>query len=279
MMNTIIIERATFKEMEVFLTLAKAEGWNPGLSDATPFYYTDPNGFFVGKLDGKIVGCISAVAYDNNYGFLGFYIIIPKYRGMGYGWQLWRHAISYQGSRTIGLDGVVAQQDNYKKSGFRFFYKNVRFSGKGKGLQSEELVSISDIPLQTLVDFDAPIFGADRSIFLKLWSQMPNAWGFAKKVHQKLTGYGFIRQCEKGYKIGPLYSNDSTTAKEIFLALLVKSGNAEIFLDVPQTNTEAMNLAQEHGLKVVFETARMYKGNPPKQDLIKVFGVSTFELG
>lgn len=279
-MNNFIIERATFEELDVFITLANAEGWNLGSSDATPFYYTDPNGFFIGKLDGEIVGCISAVAYNKNYGFLGFYIIVPKYRGMGYGLQLWRHAIAYQGNRTIGLDGVVTQQQNYKKSGFGFFYNNIRFSGKGiVGCLSEELVSIEEIPLQTVVDFDTPIFGADRSHFLKLWFQMPNAWGFAKKVDQKLTGYGFIRKCGTGYKIGPLYANDSATAKDIFFALLVKSGNSEIFLDVPEINPEAMKLAQEQGLRLVFQTARMYKGTPPKQDLKKVFGVSTFELG
>jgi hypothetical protein len=32
-------------------------------------------------------------------------------------------------------------------------------------------------------------------------------------------------------------------------------------------------------LKPVFQTARMYKGVPPKQDLGKIFGVTTFELG
>lgn len=278
-MNNFIIERATLKEMEFLLALAKAEGWNPGLSDASPFYYTDPSGFFIGKLNGEMVGCISAVAYNNSYGFLGLYIIVPKYRGMRYGLKLWQHAIAYLGNRVIGLDGVVAQQDNYRKSGFQFAYNNIRFVGKGKGRHSEELVPISEIPFQTIIDFDTPIFGADRSHFLKHWLQIPNGYGFAKKIDNKLIGYGWIRQCEIGYKIGPLYAKDSATARDIFLALLDKSSNSEIFLDVPQTNNEAMNLAKEYKFKIVFETARMYKGIPPKQDLKKVFGVSTFELG
>lgn len=278
-MSSFTIKQASLKEMESILALAKIEGWNPGVSDAVPFYYTDPNGFFIGMLGDEIAGCISAIAYDNTYGFLGFYIIVPKYRGLGYGLQLWHHAISSLGNRTIGLDGVIAQQDNYKKSGFQFFYNNIRFSGVLKGQHSKELTPIRDIPFQNLVDFDTPIFGANRSHFLQLWLQTPNAFGFVKTIDNKLVGYGWIRPCGMGYKIGPLYANDYATAKEIFLALVAKSNDSEIFLDVPQINTEAMNLAQEHNLKKVFETARMYKGTPPKQDLNKVFGVSTFELG
>lgn len=278
-MSEFIVETATLKEMDTLLALANAEGWNPGLSDAAPFYYTDPNGFFIGKLNGELVGCISAVGYDSKYGFLGLYIVVPKYRGMGYGLQLWHHAISYLGNRTIGLDGVVAQQDNYKKSGFQFFYNNIRFGGTGKGRLSDDLVAISEVPFQTIVEFDTPIFGANRSHFLQHWFQTPHSGGFAKIVDNKLTGYGWIRQCGIGYKIGPLYAKDYATAQDIFLALLVRSGHSEIFLDVPQINDAAIKLAHEHGLKIVFETARMYKGIPPKQHVKNVFGVSTFELG
>lgn len=88
-----------------------------------------------------------------------------------------------------------------------------------------------------------------------------------------------MRQCGIGYKIGPLFADDALTAREIFLALLAKSGNAEVFLDVPQTNSAAILLAQEQNFKPLFETARMYRGNPPNQLLPKVFGITTFELG
>ena len=34
------------------------------------------------------------------------------------------------GARTVGLDGVVAQQENYKKSGFVLAYPNIRYGGR-----------------------------------------------------------------------------------------------------------------------------------------------------
>ena len=39
------------QEVELALGWAAAEGWNPGLSDATPFQVADPAGFLVGLVD------------------------------------------------------------------------------------------------------------------------------------------------------------------------------------------------------------------------------------
>ena len=51
----------------------------------------------------------------------------------------------------------------------------------------------------------------------------------------------------------------------------------DMFSRVPKEKAQA--LIQEFQLKPIFQTARMYKGVPPKQDLDKVYGVTTFELG
>ena len=52
-----------------------AEGWNPGQHDAECFHAVDPNGFLLGLIHGKPVGCISAAAYDDQFGFIGLYIV------------------------------------------------------------------------------------------------------------------------------------------------------------------------------------------------------------
>lgn len=273
------IEQATLHDMQFLLESACSEGWNPGLSDAASFYYTDPSGFFIEKLNGQPIGCISAVAYNDFYGFIGFYIVLPKFRDKGYGIKLWNHAMIRLGNRTIGLDGVVAQQDNYAKSGFKFYYNNLRFGGKPKGKQSKDLQSIDTVPFQTLLEYDTLIYGLNRVFFLQHWLTMPNSYGFAKTAGDKLLGYGIIRKCEVGYKIGPLFACSFPIANEIFLELAAKSEGSDVFLDVVQTNSEALKLAKEHGLNKIFETARMYRGVPPKQLLSQVFGVTTFELG
>jgi hypothetical protein len=67
-----------------------------------------PRGFFIGELDGQPVSCISCVAYDGSFGFVGLYIVQPALRGRGYGLQTWRAGMAHLGTRNFGLDGVPA---------------------------------------------------------------------------------------------------------------------------------------------------------------------------
>lgn len=273
------IVQTTLSDMRYLIDSAKREGWNPGVSDAAPYYLTDPNGFFIEILDNEPIGCISAVAYNDTYGFMGFYIVAPEFRHQGYGIKLWDHAIEYLGDRTIGLDGVVAQQNNYRKSGFQFYYNNIRFEGKPKGRSNQELQPLDSIPFATLVDYDTKIFGLNRALFLQHWITMPHSYALAKTEGDKLTGYGVIRKSETGYKIGPLFADNTEIALQIYLGLVDPFKGDNIYLDVVQTNSNALNLALDLGLTKVFETARMYKGTPPPQRLDNIFGVTSFELG
>ncbi|MFH1983971.1 MAG: hypothetical protein ABIL58_19200 [Pseudomonadota bacterium] len=44
-------------------------------------------------------------------------------------------------------------------------------------------------------------------------------------------------------------------------------------------NWAAVDMAQRHGLHVMFETARMYTGVSPRLPLDRIFGVTRFEPG
>src|SRR5260221_1744673 len=131
MSGALTIATMTRAEVDFAVGLAASEGWNPGLHDATPFHATDPEGFLVGRVDGEPIGCISAVSYGGTFGFIGFYIVVPRERGKGHGFALWRAAMARLARHNIGLDGVLAQQANYRRSGFRLAYSNIRFERIG----------------------------------------------------------------------------------------------------------------------------------------------------
>jgi hypothetical protein len=65
-------------DLDTAVEWATREGWNPGLHDADAFYATDPNGFFIGRLDSEAISVISGVRYGDDFGFLGFYIVKPE---------------------------------------------------------------------------------------------------------------------------------------------------------------------------------------------------------
>lgn len=267
-------------ELGLALDWAAAENWNPGLADASCFATVDPEGFLIGELDGAPAATISNVNYDDAFAFLGFYIVRPDLRGRGFGLAIWRAAMAHADQRVVGLDGVVAQQDNYRKSGFVLSHRNIRFGGVvAKPSPSSETISLDSVPLPLIAADDATVFPAPRVGFLRAWISTPGHRGRALVQDGNLLAWGVIRPCRRGWKIGPLVADDPAGAETVFHALIADVGGGEIFLDVPEPNRQAVALAEGSGLKPVFETARMYTGPVRSTRLDRVFGVTSFELG
>ena len=279
--NGLSIRAMRQDEISLAVDWAATEGWNPGLADAACFAVPDREGFLLGEVDGAPAATISCVNYGARFAFLGFYIVRPDLRGRGFGLQIWNAAIAHAGSRVIGLDGVTAQQENYRKSGFGFAYPNVRYGGTVTSMGAPRIGvgALTEVPLATVEADDATVFPASRSAFLRAWISAPGHIGCALMRDGRLAGWGVIRPCRRGRKIGPLVADDRAAAETVLSALLATAGGGEIFLDVPGINREAIALAQGLGLSPVFETARMYTGAIPKLRLERVFGVTTFELG
>jgi ribosomal protein S18 acetylase RimI-like enzyme len=269
------------QDVDFAVELAAREGWNPSLFDAECFYQTDPNGFFMGVLDGEPIGCISAVAYQDQFGFIGFYIVRPEYRHQGYGIQLWNTAMTYLAGRNIGLDGVVEQQANYQKSGFKLAYRNIRYAGiVGPPVPDAPVVPLDAIAFDYLATYDRRVFPARREAFLRCWTTLPTSKALAYLDHDTLAGYGVIRQCRQGYKIGPLFADNAEIAEALFTSLThYADEGSQVYLDVPEVNPAALVLVERHGMNKVFETARMYTQTQPDLALDRLFGVTTFELG
>ena len=268
-------------EVETAIYWAKNEGWNPGINDASAFYQADSTGFLAGKYNDKIIATISAVKYGSTFGFIGLYIVENNFRGHGFGFKIWETAISCLTDRNIGLDGVLAQQENYKKSGFNLAHRNIRYAGNSIfHKQPDRTTTVNNIDINELLRYDQQFFPEDRSEFLKNWVSPKNSKTLAIVEDSKILGYGSIRACHQGFKIGPLNANNSGIAEELFLALTASIPNgSEIFLDVPEPNKDAKQLAQKFGMTPIFETARMYTKSFPQLPLTKIFGITTFELG
>ena len=275
-------------DLALAIDWAAAEGWNPGLHDVDCFYAADPAGFWMGWLGDEPVAAIAAVKYGETFGFVGLYIVRPTFRGQGYGLVIWQAGLAYLQGRTIGLDGVVEQQANYIKSGFELAHRNIRYRGrkaagaeKGNRMQPKgEIVAIASLPINTVLAYDQTFFPAERTDFLKSWLTQPDSLSVGLMYQQTLAGYGLIRTCREGYKIGPLFADTPQVAEAIFLALIDKvNPNGVFYLDVPEPNSQAVALAEKYQMSRVFETARMYRQGVPHLPVARMFGITTFELG
>ncbi len=284
-MSALAVRPMRRADLDTALDWAAAEGWNPGLDDAEAFQAADPRGFLMGFLGETPVACISVVAYGDAYGFLGLFICHPDYRGRRHGRTMWEAGIARLGERTIGLDGVVEQQANYAKSGFALAHRNIRFGGTAATHEIADTRIVEFVPDRptglagSIVAYDRALQPGPRETFLHAWLTPPGRRTLALVEANSICGYGCVRQCRAGYKIGPLFADTPEIAERIFSGLTGRLYGAPIYLDVPEPNAEAMALARRHGLEPVFETARMYRGPAPALPLERIFGITTFELG
>jgi len=270
-------------EIPMAIEFAAREGWNPGLHDAACFHAADPGGFLVAECDGQAVGCISAVSYAGRFGFIGLYIVAPAWRGQGVGRRLWAAGMARLAGQVVGLDGVPAQQDYYRRCGFALAWQNVRFAGKAERTTRPEpaqIMPLGAVDFASLCADDRRVFPAPRVAFLRCWISTSDASGLAWLEDGRIAGWGLIRRCREGHKIGPLVADRAPVAHALYAALCdrVRAGDT-VYLDVPVPNGDALALARAQGMDGVFETARMYAGPAPACEIQRVYGVTTFELG
>lgn len=178
---------------------AAAESWNPGLTDIQAFVVADPCGFLVGRLDGEPVTCISVVRYEASFGFLGMYIARPDVRGRGLAYRTWEAGMARLAGRTVALDGVAAQQDNYRRSGFRLAWTNVRFEGRAPAAEPPpgiRILDARDIPFDRLAAYDRRFFGVSRDAFLAAWISLPARAARVAVRDDDIVGFAVLRDAQ-----------------------------------------------------------------------------------
>jgi hypothetical protein len=267
-------------ELDTAVAWAGREGWNPGRQDAAAFHAMDPLGFLAGVQDGRMVASISAVRYAPDYAFIGLFIVDRPWRGRGYGTRVWRAGMARLAAVScVGLDGVPAQEGDYRRAGFATAYGNRRYGGAApQGGSPDGLVDARTLPIGAILALDRAMFPAPRAAFLAQWIGLPGHRSLAALSDGRIAGLGIARPCAQGTKIGPLYADDRATAERIVRGLCATDGGPA-FLDVPDVNAAAVAMAESFGWSVSFTAARMYRGPAPCVDLARLFGVTTLELG
>ncbi len=268
-------------EVDIAIEWARLEGWNPGIYDGECHYAVDPDGWFIGEVDDEPVATAVFTNYDSRFSFAGFYIVRPGYRHQTYGQQIWNAGLAHTEGRNLGGDGVYEMMDKYQKiSGFNFAYRNIRWEGVADGKEQEELVPVGSLPFEEILAYDTDHFPVSRRKFLEKWISQPESTALAfPGKDNTIQGYGMIRRCFTGHKIGPIFADTPEIAEKIFQGLTASIPGEPVFFDTPEPNSDAIAIARRHNMTEIFGTARMYTGNIPDLPINNIFGVTTFELG
>jgi GNAT superfamily N-acetyltransferase len=284
-LENIVLKKLDKNDLTTLVHWASIEGWNPGKNDVDVFWNTDPDGFLGFYYEDKLIAGGAIVSYNNEFGFMGLFIVHKDFRSQGIGNKLWllrRDLLinRLNANAAIGMDGVVQMQAFYNKGGFNLAFRDERYEFNSVAIPySTDVSLINKADFENIIAYDAAYFGCRRNIFLENWLSMPESKAVKYTNDNKILGYAVIRKAEMGYKIGPLFANDENIAEELFKSCLSFAPNDLVFLDIPTTNENAVSLVKKYKGKYVFECGRMYHGEIPKIDINNIYGITSFELG
>jgi len=284
-LEKITIQKINKSDVEILMSWASKEGWNPGKHDLDVFWHTDPDGFYGSFLQRELIAGGAIISYDGAFGFMGLFIVQSQYRNVGIGNKLWHARKNLLINRlkenaAIGMDGVLAMQPFYQKGGFDIAFRDERYEFSGNNYScSDNISSIVTEDFSDIMDYDKLCFGFQRTSFLKQWLTMPESIAIKYKKNNEIEGYAVIRKAEKGYKIGPLFAHNDTVAEELLKSCLSYASEDSVFLDIPTINEQAINLVKKYDGKYIFECARMYHGQAPNTSISHIYGITSFELG
>jgi len=266
-MESPFIRTLTEADLEFAYKLNMAERWNDRKEDLLRMYNYQPEGCFIAEVKKEPVGHVFTVSYGK-LAWLGLLIVEAEYRRKGIATQLMNKAIDYllqHGAQTIKLEAATQVSELYRKLGFIDEYGSLRLSKtikKPTRQKRDSTTAITKENINKIAAFDKKYFGADRTkILVSLFKENPQLC-FANYDKATVEGYLMCRKAENGYSLGPFVCNPESTrtAKNLLQACMNSLENTTLYVGVPETNKNAVDLLTAHGFTQYSRSIRMRRG-------------------
>jgi GNAT superfamily N-acetyltransferase len=245
------------------------EGWNIGLHDSEIYYKIDPIGHHIVKANESIAS-LSLIKHSSTFFTLGPFIVHKSYRGQGVGETLWNVALSRMNQEHpdahIALYSVSEQVERYKKAGFVPVLNIQRWYINSNQLiypsMSDKCTLITNKLIPSVSEYYQNHYVTNRELLFKNLLLKPETNGLVFMDDNVIKGFGFIRPCVRGFRIGALVADTSEIAQTLIAGLLVFAQSAPVFIDVPGSNPHGINCMNAfHAVRAPQEdTIMMIKG-------------------
>lgn len=291
MSKYVVRQEASRQDYEFATRLCLEEGWHISPNDITHLYDSPPPfepGSFVGELDGKRIGYVSAAKYGddtNGLYYISLYMVDKPYRGRGYGLKIWNIMWETLDKKfNIYLDAVINMVPRYERMGLHTEWINkeyvlpvskiIEVFAMIQSARDIVIKPLSEINFDKLFEYDNLVYGAPRKNFLKKWVTIPESLTWvATNDTGDILGYIVIRQSALNKQemiIGPLFSDSIQIAQKILYAAAFAADSQRsaktLRIFVPVCDDESPNAIQmiekDLGIKSVNELARMYSKKP-----------------
>ena len=277
----ITIRRMTISDLGLGIKLSGQAGWNQTEADWLRFIELEPEGCFVGELNGRSVGTTTTCVFRTT-AWIAMVLVDVSARHKGVGTTLLKHAIEYLKSRrvkTIRLDATSFGQPIYEKLGFEVDYCLARFEGVAAA-SKECPAAVEATPAMSgdLLEFDKRMTGLERGTLLsRLFEEFPQATRVVLRAG-KMEGFVTMRPGTNAIRIGPCAATPDAGPALLSDALHRCAGES-VLIDVPLDNVEAVKVARSGSLTIKHTLTRMSRGPKIKDNVQASWASSGAEKG
>jgi len=260
------IRRMRAGDFEFAARLSNMENWDNSSDDFRRILRVQPGGSFVATEKKRRAGIVTTISYGR-LGWIGNVVVSKRYRKLGIGSWLVKHAILYlrkKGARTVGLFSYKGNLPFYQRLGFKRDASYLRFVGKGRAVASEGPRNIDSRDFERIVAFDRKCFRHYRDRLLKQLLTRFRDSSFVTMRNGEILGYIVGKNYNTTCEIGPWLCSreDIPVAAGLLRAVLSTSIGKSVEMTVPRRNSQALRVLRNHNFEAHGSVARMYHGDP-----------------
>ncbi|GAA4443223.1 hypothetical protein GCM10023091_31350 [Ravibacter arvi] len=268
--DRLIIRRLTRADFPLCRQLVEQAGWNQLDDDWERAIRLEPDGCFVGDLNGVGVATTTCCRFGTT-GWIAMVLVDRAARGRGVARELMAHAIAYlrdSGAQTIRLDATPLGLPVYQKLGFRIEFELVRYAGRFPGAAAPERAvrRYADASVMAeIAALDAISAGADRCSFLALLHPAaPPSFYLNRDQSGRLAGFAGFRKGRNAVQIGPVTAVTEAAGAALMADLASAFPGTACFLDIPLANPGAIKWVEARGFERQRGFMRMCLGPEPR---------------
>ena len=249
----------TIDDLGLGIKLSAQAGWNQTQADWLRFIELEPEGCFVGELNGRSVGTTTTCVFRKT-AWIAMVLVDVDARGNGVGTTLLKHSVEYLKSRqvrTIRLDATSLGRPIYEKLGFAPDYELARFEGRApEARESATVVTAAPGMFADIIEFDKRMTGRERVKMLgRLFEEFPESLRIVRRAGE-IEGFITMRPGANAVRIGPCTA--TADAGPVLLRHAFNHCAGEpVLVDVPLDNAEAVKLVESSGLTIQRTFTRM----------------------
>lgn len=281
-MPTIHLRPMTLDDLPLGLRLKQQAGWNQLEADWRRALELEPEGCFVAELDALPVGTV-ATAVFGDVAWIALVLVDEAARGQGVGRALMQHALAYldgRGVSAIRLDATPLGRPLYESLGFTTDFALARYEGqphvpqsthhaplgdaRGKPRDVPALYQPSDLP--DIFAVDRRVTQTDRrGLLVSLFTADPASARIVRRNAQ-LVGFSTLRLGARATHLGPCLAIDEPAGRAVLADLFQRHASQKIFIDIPDDNRPAVEMALAAGLTIQRPLYRMTRGRRIEED-------------